>query len=412
MTALSAHHSLPTIFDVDLPVIENYDGPDPEEAHRNIRAAHARAPMALGAYCPELLDYELVRAVLRDARFVPPKGMALVFQGITSGPVWDRVTRLLINMDGHEHQRLRRLVAKAFTPRAADRMRAACVDTINELVDTIAPLGRCDVVADIAERYPVPIICDLLGVPREDWPLFIRWAPSINKAMMFGVAEAQAEILGAFDELDGYLDELIARRRHTLTDDLISQLIRAEMDGDKLNNEELRDLVLLLLNAGTDTTRNQLAAAVYVFADHPRQWALLGEHPELANNAVEEAIRHSPVINGVVRVASEDAELGGVVIPEGTIVIAKTAAANRDPAVYAEPERFDITRCDRSPMQTFGGGVHHCLGVHLARVELAEAIAVMARRMPNLRRTGPAPWKPLASLSGPVTLPVMFDADR
>jgi cytochrome P450 len=169
-------------------------------------------------------------------------------------------------------------------------------------------------------------------------------------------------------------------------------------------------LVAGLLMAGTDTTRNQLAAAVHVLGDHPEQWALLGAHPELVVNAVEETIRHSPIAFSTLRVALEDVELSGVLIPAGTLVIANTAAANRDPAVYHHPDRLDITRHGAPGVQTFGGGMHYCLGAHLARLELAEALAVMTRRMPNVRRTGPAPWKPLTALTGPIALRIEFDA--
>ena len=145
-----------------------------------------------------------------------------------------------------------------------------------------------------------------------------------------------------------------------------------------------------------------------VLCDHPDQWALLAEHPELAPNAVEETMRHSPVV-ATLRVAVDDVELGGVLIPAGTLVIANTGAANRDPAVYPDPDRLDITREAPPAMLTFGGGVHYCLGSHLARLELAEALTVITRRMPNPRRTGPAPWKPLTGMSGPTTLPIEFD---
>ena len=155
---------------------------------------------------------------------------------------------------------------------------------------------------------------------------------------------------------------MIAHRRHALTDDLISELIRAEDDGDRLTHDELLMLAAVLLIAGTDTTRNQLAAAVQVLCDHPDQWALLAEHPELAPNAVEETMRHSPVVFATMRIAVDDVELGGVLIPAGTLVIANTAAANRDPAVYDDPDRLDITREAPPAMLTFGGGVHYCLG--------------------------------------------------
>ena len=167
-------------------------------------------------------------------------------------------------------------------------------------------------------------------------------------------------------------------------------------------------LAATLLMAGTDTTRNQLAAAVQLFCDHPDQWALLAERPELAPKAVEEAMRYSPVIFTTMRVTQQDVELAGVNIPAGTLVIANTAAANRDPAVYPDPDRFDITRADAPAMLTFGGGMHYCLGAHLARIELAEALTTMARRMPNIRVTAPVPWKSITGIGGPSSLPVEF----
>jgi cytochrome P450 len=168
--------------------------------------------------------------------------------------------------------------------------------------------------------------------------------------------------LAAWDELDAYIDDMVADRRHTLTDDLLSDLIRAEDDGDRLNGDELRMLVAGLLMAGTDTTRNQLAASVHLLCDHADQWTLLAQHPELAANAVEETMRHSPISFSTLRTAVEDVELAGVMIPAGTLVIANTGAANRDPAVYDDPDRLDITRDGVPAMQTFGAGVHYCLG--------------------------------------------------
>jgi cytochrome P450 len=289
-------------------------------------------------------------------------------------------------------------------------MRTACVDVISKLVDRHSALGRCDFVHDIARQYPVPIICALVGAPSEDWELFSRWADDLSKAFGDNVAAEEAAILRAWQQLDAYLADLIARRRRALGDDLISELIRAEDDGDRLSCDELVNLVAILLNAGTDTTRNQLAAGVQVLTDHPDQWALLAEHPELAAKAVEETMRHSPIAFAALRVATTDVELGEALIPAGTYVLANTAAANRDPAVYHDPDRLDITRESPAPMQTFGGGVHYCLGAHLARIELAEALKVVTRRMPNARSTGPVPWKPIAGISGPSGLPLTFGA--
>ncbi len=401
--------SCPSVFDAGLPAIDYQDAQHPDEAHAVIRRAREKAPIAIGPHGPELLTYELVRSVLRDPRFRMPQGMMLASQGITSGPLWDRVAASLISLDGAEHHRLRRLVSKAFTPRATARLRTTIIEVITELMDHHSARGRCEVVNDIARQYPIPIICALLGAPREDWELFSRWTDDIFKVFTWTVAEHEAVIVAAWNELDAYIDDMVDHRRHSLTDDLISDLIRAEDDGDRLNADELRMLAAGLLIAGTDTTRNQVAASVHVLCDHPDQWALLAENPELAANAVEETMRHSPVAFASFRTAVEDVELAGVTIPAGTMVLPNTGAANRDPAIFEDPDRLDITREGAPAIMTFGGGIHYCLGTHLARLELAEALALITQRMSNVRRTGPAPWKPLTGLSGPVTLPIEFD---
>jgi cytochrome P450 len=397
-----------TVLDTDLPTIAYEHAQTPEEAHELIRQAQRQGPIAMGPHGPEVLTYELVRTVLRDDRFAMPKGLALAAQGVTSGELWDISLKGLLSLDGADHHRQRRLVSKAFTPKAADRLRTTCADVIADLVDHHASAGRCDVVADIARQYPIPIICAMLGTPPEDWHLFSDWADDVFKLFDWNVVNDEPDILRAWRALEDYLDDMVTCRRNALTDDLLSDMIRAEVDGDRLTHDELLMLSATLLMAGTDTTRNQLAAAVQVFCDHPDQWALLAEHPELAPKAVEEAMRYSPVIFTTMRVTQQDVELAGVNIPAGTLVIANTAAANRDPVVYPDPDRFDITRGNAPAMLTFGGGIHYCLGAHLARIELAEALSTMARRMPNIRVAGPVPWKSITGITGPASLPVEF----
>jgi hypothetical protein len=243
------------------------------------------------------------------------------------------------------------------------------------------------------QAVPDTDICALLGTPRDDWRLFSEWADDIFKFFDWNVVNDGPDILRAWKELEAYLDDMVAQRRGTLTDDLLSDMMRAEVGGDRLTHDELLTLSAALLMAGTDTTRNQLAAAVQVFCDNPDQWALLAEHPEVAPKAVEEAMRFSPVIFTTMRTAVEDVELAGITIPAGTLVIANTAAANRDPAVYPDPDRFDITREGAPAMLTFGGGIHYCLGAHLARIELAEALTTMARCMPNIPAHRPRPME-------------------
>ena len=403
--------STPSVFDAGLPTLDYDPFASPNEAYDRLRAAQRAAPIAIGPLGPEVLSYDAARAVLRDTRFGIPPGINLAAMGLTSGPLFDKVVGSLLCLEGGEHQRLRKLVSKAFTPRATARLHDTINEVVNELIDAVAAEGRCDVVVDIARPYPIPVICALLGAPREDWQRFSVWAKDIFKAFTFSpnLADEEAGVMRAWGELDDYIDEMIARRRHDLTHDLLSDLIRAEDDGDRLNADELRMLAASLLMAGTDTTRNQLAASIQVLCDHPDQWAVLHDHPELAMRAVEESMRHSPAVCGTARTVNEDVEFGGFTFPSGTFILVNTFAANRDPGVYDDPDRFDITREGAPAILTFGGGVHYCLGANLARLELAEALGILARRIPALRRAGPAPWKPMLGMTGPTSLPMQFD---
>jgi cytochrome P450 len=234
-------------------------------------------------------------------------------------------------------------------------------------------------------------------------------AEDISSVFGNNVAAEESTILRAWDELDDYLRAMIAERRKSLTNDLISDLIRSEEDGDRLTQEELLYLAAFLLVAGTDTSRNQLAAAVQVLCDYPEQWELLGEHPELAPQAVEELMRHFPITFMTLRGSLEDVELGGVKIPAGAFVLVNTAGANRDPVVYHDPHRLDITRRGAPPPLTLGGGAHYCLGAALARLELAEGLRALTSRLAPPRSAGRVTWRPLLGSSGPTSVPIEFD---
>jgi cytochrome P450 len=249
-----------TVFDARLPSLAYLDAQNPDDAHRRIRAARRQAPIALGSYGPEILTYDLARAVLRDGRFRTPPRCRLRALGITSGPLWDMNSNSLASLNGANHHRLRKLVSRAFTPCGAERLRATVVDIIAELVNPFTNAGRCDVVSDIALRYPVPVICAALGVPRADWQLFSRWADELmNLASNRGDTSSMVKSL---DELHSYIDVMVADRCRKLTDDVLSELILAEADGDELEADEFRMLVGTLLTAGADTARHQLAASV------------------------------------------------------------------------------------------------------------------------------------------------------
>ncbi len=410
---MNTNGTAPSVFDAGLPALSYSFTATPGDILEDVRLAQSRAPIAIGPLGPEILSYEMSRAMLRDNRFRMPPGITLAAQGITSGPLYDKLVSSLLGLDGPPHTRLRKLVSKAFTPRATSRLRDTIHEVVNGLIDRVVDSGGCDVVMDIARPYPTPIICALIGAPREDWRLFSEWTDEIFKAFNFQADATfdESAIMRAWGELDAYVDDMIAARRNTLTDDLLSELIRAESDGDRLTIDELRMLVAGFLMAGTDTTRNQLAASVQVLCEHPDQWAKLGNDPELAMQAVEESMRHSPAVCIAPRAATDDVEFGGYTFPAGTFVLVNTFAANRDPAIYDEADRFDITRADAPAILTFGGGAHYCLGANLARRELAEALAILTRRLPAPHRVGPAPWKSLLGMTGPMTLKIEFEAE-
>ncbi|MDT5131148.1 MAG: hypothetical protein QOE41_459, partial [Mycobacterium sp.] len=188
----------PTIYEADLPTVSYEDAPTPQIAHERLKQARQQGAIAMGAHGPEILSYELAHTALRDHRLSPPPGLGLEAQGITSGPLWDRVTASILSVNGEDHARLRRLVSKAFTPRAVARLDTTIVDIINRLIDPLMTVGRSEIVGDIARPYPVPVICELLGAPSQDSQLFSAWADEFFKTFTWIVAEYQPEILKAW----------------------------------------------------------------------------------------------------------------------------------------------------------------------------------------------------------------------
>lgn len=359
-----------------------------------------------------VLRYEDAVGILRDKRWHSATSRIPELMGITRADFLARQRGSILSSEGDEHTRLRRLVAPAFSPRAADRLRPFMREVMNDLIDPIAPLGHGDFVASITEPYPIPIICELLGAPKSDWQLFSRLASDILEIFSADLNDKIDLVMAAQDEMDAYTRELIAERRAKPADDLLTALIAAEEAGDKLSNDELVMMVNAVIVGGTDTTRNQLGCAVSLFAEHPEQWALLAERPELAGRAVEETMRYFGAVRGTMRFASTDVEYRDVLFPAGTFIGIGLADANRQASVFPEPDVFDITKpAPEQPQLTFGSGIHYCLGASLARAELQEALPLLAQRMPNLRIDGRITWKPDGvGIFGPAHMPISFDA--
>ena len=397
------------VTDLDLPALPNVGNRARyEQAARQVEGwtAHWLARTELGYV---VWRYEDVQAVVRDRRWHNAAGVLVEALRESDPRLAERPARNnILTSEGAIHGRLRRLVGPAFSVRSADRLRPFMRELVNELVDPIAAAGGGDLVAGVTEPYPIPVICELLGAPKEDWQLFSRLAADVLEVFSFDVADKLDTVLAAQDELDAYARGLIEHRRTRPADDLITDLIAAEEAGDRLSTEECVQMVEAVIVGGTDTTRNQLGNAIAVFAAHPEQWALLGERPELAGRAVDEVMRFMGAVRGVARIASEDIVYRGVRFPAGTVLAAGLLEANRDVAVFDDPHRFDITRPDPVPLHLgFGGGAHACLGQALARAELQEALPILARRLPGLRVAGEITWRPDGvAIFGPAHLPV------
>ena len=361
-----------------------------------------------------VLTYDSVMGILRDKRWHSATGMVAQLQGITDEAFLNRRQVSILNAEGEVHVRLRRLVAPAFSPRSADRLRPFMRETVNSLLDPFTASGKAEVVRDICEPYPIPIICELLGAPKEDWRLFSRLASEILLIFSENLSENMSLFLAAQQELEMYTKGLIEKRRSVPADDLITDLIAAEEAGDKLNTEELTMMVDAVIVGGTDTTRNQLGLALALFAEYPEQWALLGKDPSLAQRAVEEVLRFSGAVGGTIRFASEDIEYNGVLFPKGTFMSTSMSTGNYDASVFPTPETFDITREPvGQPHLSLGAGIHYCLGASLARAELQEAFTVLSQRMLNLELDGPVVYKPSGiGIFGPASLPVKFTPSR
>ncbi|GAA2425816.1 cytochrome P450 [Actinomadura vinacea] len=316
--------------------------------------------------------------------------------------------RTLFNMDPPDHTRLRRVVAKGFTRKRIDSLRAGIETVVDGLLDGMAETGPpADLVEALCVPLPVTEICQLLGVPYEDRASFRAWTETVMSVTGY----TQEEVGRARQDLHRYLTALVAAKRAEPADDFLSALLVIRDEEDRISEEELVSLGITLLVAGHGTTMNQLGGSVHALLTRPGMYAALHQDPGLIPTAVEELLRLVPAVTvSSPRLATEDVELGGVLVPAGSVVALSAIAANRDPAVFAEPETMDLARPDNHHI-TFGHGPHFCVGTQLARAELQVAIGSLVRRFPDLRlAVDPAEirWRTSALIQGPVELPVAW----
>ncbi|MBA8825402.1 cytochrome P450 [Saccharopolyspora lacisalsi] len=318
----------------------------------------------------------------------------------------------ILAMDPPEHTRLRKLVAKAFTVRRVERLRPRAQEIADELADGMLESGSpAELVEDFALPLPITVICELLGVPYEDRADFRDW----SDAFLSTTKLTEQQVEDYIDRFQNYMAGLIERRRQQPEDDLLSALVEARDEHDKLSEQELVELSVGILVAGHETTASQIPNFVYVLLTHPEQLEQLRQQPERVPEAVEELLRYVPlgVSAAFPRYALEDVELGGVLVRAGEPVVVGVASANRDEEVFSDPERFGLDH-EAGPHIGFGHGPHHCLGAQLARMELQVALETLLARLPGLRFAVPedeVPWKTGMIVRGPLSLPVAWDTE-
>jgi cytochrome P450 len=356
---------------------------------------------------------DVAAVLLDDERFVRDPRLALTPEEIDarelSPPGLEAIENHMLNRDGDDHRRLRRLVTKAFTPKMVEQLRPRIQAIADELLDAVEPRHEMDLSAEYAFPLPITVIAELLGIPVEDQHLFQEWSDAIISPAVGAEAEARFfEQVGAFV---AYLTDFFAARRAEPKQDLVSALLAARDEADALTEEEVFGTVVLLIVAGHETTVGLIGNAVVNLLEHPDQLALLREDPALMQGAVEELLRFDgPVERSLNRWAAVDVELGGRTICKGDLVIPILGSADRDSERFADPDALDVRRADVRHV-AFGRGSHYCLGAPLARLEAQIALETLFRRLPGLRLAVPRQeleWRPTPGLRRLVALPVAW----
>jgi cytochrome P450 len=418
------------VTELELPT---FDHTDPEMRGERFHAAMAEVRsqgwLAQAPFGYMTLDREAGEFFLRTRSAIfPGMKIAEIFE-VSEGPLYEQMKRNILHVNGADHTRLRSLVNPALSPRAVERYRPVMREFLEQLLaqaiaaSTPTPSNgatpgegtvRCEFVEAFAKPYPSLAIATVMGAPLEDAPRLHHWSNWIQRQFdATSMATEMAEIEQAVAEFYEYAEALVRARREDPGDDLISRLIEAEEEGEKLSDVECINLVFNVLVGGVDTSQSQLAHAIRLLAEHPRQWALLAEDPSLAEAAVEEALRYEPITPFTARILTEEISYRDVTFPEGSIVMVCAFTGNRDLAEDAAggggADSFDIT-ADRGRARplTFGAGVHYCLGANLARVELQEGLAFLSQHLPGLALDGEPVFEGVSGIYGLAKLPIRF----
>ncbi|HEY8303414.1 MAG TPA: cytochrome P450 [Solirubrobacteraceae bacterium] len=405
--------------------LESFDYTDPqlkgERFHAAMRELAAKGWLAAGPYGYVVLDREAGEFFLRTRSAIFPGMKIAELFDVKEGPLWEEMERNILHVNGADHTRLRSLVNPSLSPRAVEHWRPTVRRFMGELYERVADAGRCEFVGAFAKPYPSQTIAVVMGAPLEDAPRLHHWSNWIQR--QFDAASMMNErptIEVAVREFYEYARALLAARREQPGEDLISTLLAAEEQGERLSEEECVNLVLNVLIGGVDTTQSQLAHAVRLLAEHPEQWRALVEDPSLAPAAVEEALRYEPITPFTARIAIEELTYRDITFPKDTIVMVCAFTGNRD-LPGTEPGADEMSRGDggahsfditaerpKARALTFGAGVHYCLGANLARLELEEGLSFLARNMPLLELDGEPVFESILGIYGLAELPIRF----
>ncbi|HKR69631.1 MAG TPA: cytochrome P450 [Streptosporangiaceae bacterium] len=378
--------------------------------HERLAAAREHGWLVKSPISYVVLDREAGEFFLRARQTAfPGREIAELF-GITGGRLAEQIDANILNLTGDRHRRIRALVAPAFTPRAAAKWRPAMRDIAAALWADLEGRADCEFVSWFAGPFPARTIAAVIGAPQQDAAVLHRLSSLVQQQFdIRALAEDPQRIEQAVRELYDYVDGLLDLRRREPADDLISSLLRAEAEGERLSGPECVNLVLNVLAGGVDTTAAQLAHALRLFATHPAQWQALRDRPELVPRAVDEVLRFEPITPFTARICTEELEHRGVIFPAGTIVAVCAERANRE---AGSGDAFDIIAepAGGDRVLTFGAGPHFCLGQNLARAELEEALAFLAPRLPALRLAGTEQLGGVEGIYGIDSLPLAWSA--
>jgi cytochrome P450 len=405
----------------ELQGLASFDYTDPQIGgpafHAALTELRAQGWLAKGPYGYVVLDREAGEHFLRSrSTSFPGAAIAEIFQ-VQEGPLLEEMRRNILHLNGADHGRLRALLNPSLSPKAVERHRPAVRRLLQDLFARMTDgrgegeTVRCELVEALAKPYPAQAIAHVMGAPLTDAPRLNHWSNWIQRQFdAQSMLERRDEIEAAVAEFYEYADALLAERRREPGEDLISLLLAAEQQGDRLSEVECVNLVLNVLIGGVDTTQSQLAHTLRLLAEHPGQWETLAREPRLARQAVEEALRFEPVTPFTARIVEQELTFRDVTFPPGTIVMVCAFTGNRDLDGDPSPETFDIAaQRPRARNLTFGAGVHFCVGSNLATLELEEALAFLAPRMRDLRLDGEPVYGTITGIYGLEALPVSFE---